>query len=141
MEEGRPVDVVAQRCKWKVVQHTDAVKRRLRDVLGPPRDRRAASTCLRKRCQRLLGCKVCLAHGFVLGLVLLDKEGAAVFAKQAGAYRYSAAGIRDMHHGITVVRRNLDGSVSPARRSSADEQRDGEVLPLHLAGHVHHLIE
>ena len=46
-----------------------------------------------------------------------------------------------MNDGLGVVRRDLDGGVGAAGGCSADEQRHFEVLALHLAGDVHHLVE
>ncbi len=42
---------------------------------------------------------------------------------------------------LAVVRRDFDGGVTAACGCSADEQRQLETLALHLARHVHHLIE
>ena len=46
-----------------------------------------------------------------------------------------------MHHRLAVVRRNLDGRVRLAGGRAADEQRELEAQPFHLAGDVLHLVE
>src|ERR1700733_10980033 len=46
-----------------------------------------------------------------------------------------------MDHRFAVVGRDLDGRVPSACGCSADEQRQLETLSLHLAGHMHHLVE
>ena len=46
-----------------------------------------------------------------------------------------------MYHWLAVMRRNLDGRVCPTGGGPADKQRQFEVLTLHLAGDVYHLVE
>src|SRR5271156_3193412 len=46
-----------------------------------------------------------------------------------------------MHYWLAIVWRNLDGRVCATGGRSADEQRQFEPLPLHLARHMHHLVK
>src|SRR5271166_290163 len=64
-----------------------------------------------------------------------------IVAQEAGGHGHGAAGIQNVHYRLAVVRRNFDGGVGPARRCSADEQRQLETLTLHLASHMDHLVE
>ena len=43
--------------------------------------------------------------------------------------------------GVRVARRDLHGGVQLRRRRAADQQRHREAAALHLARHVHHLVE
>ena len=65
----------------------------------------------------------------------------AVVTEEAGGHGHRPAGIQHMDHWLTIVRRNLDGRVRPAGGCAADEQRQPETLPLHLAGHMDHLVK
>ena len=82
-----------------------------------------------------------LAQRFVFGPMLRHELWLALVAQKAGGHRHRAAGIQHMDHRLAVVRRNLDGRVRAAGGRSADEQRQLEALPLHLAGHMHHFVE
>ena len=42
---------------------------------------------------------------------------------------------------MRIARRDLHGRVQLRRRRAADQQRHGEAAALHLARHVHHLVE
>ena len=44
-----------------------------------------------------------------------------------------------MDGGLGELGRDLDGRVLLGGRRAADQQRDADVQPLHLLGHVHHL--
>ena len=82
-----------------------------------------------------------LAQRFVVGAMLRDEVGFAVVAQQAGGDGHGAAGVEDVDDRLAVVRRDFDGGVRAAGGGAADEQRQLEALALHLAGHVHHLVE
>ena len=82
-----------------------------------------------------------LAERLVVGAMLRHERRLALVAQKAGRHGHRAAGIEHVDHRLAVVRRNLDGRVRPAGGCSADEQRQLETLALHLAGHVHHLVE
>ena len=73
--------------------------------------------------------------------MLRHERRLALVAQKAGRHRHCPAGIQHVDHRLAVVRRNLDGRVRPAGGRSADEQRQLETLALHLAGHMHHLVE
>jgi len=65
----------------------------------------------------------------------------AFVAQQAGRHRHGTARIEDMNYRLAVMRRNFDGRVRAAGGRPTDQQRQFESLPLHLACHVHHLVE
>lgn len=59
-----------------------------------------------------------------------------------GTYDDDAArGVEDVDGGRAVDGRDLDGRVGLGRGGAADEQRRRHVAPLHLLGHVDHLVQ
>ena len=62
-------------------------------------------------------------------------------AQKAGRNGHCSARIEDVDYGLAVMRRNLNGSVRPARGCPADEERQLEALTFHLSGHMYHLVE
>ena len=142
VEERRPVDELAQRGEREVVEHAHAGERGRGHVFGAPLDGRAAAARGSRARRALLARRgVGLAQRLVLGAMLRDERGLAVLAEQAGGHRHGAAGVEHVDDGLAVVRRDLDGGVRAAGGRAADEQRQLEALALHLAGHVHHLVE
>ena len=141
VEERRPVDELAERGQREVVEHAHAGELGRGKVFGAPLDGRAAAARGLERDELLARRGVGLAQRFVLGAMLRDELCLAVVAEQAGGDRHGAAGVEHVDHRLAVVRRNLDGGVRAAGGGSADEQRQLEVLALHLPGHVHHLVE
>ncbi len=141
MEERRPVNELAQGGERKVVEHANAGECGRGQVFGPPIDWRASCASSFKGDDLLAGRGVGLSERFVLGAMLRDEGIFAVVAEQAGGNGYGAAGVEDVDYRLAVVRSDLDGCVPPACGCSADEQRQLEPLPLHLAGHVNHLVE
>src|ERR1039457_345647 len=73
--------------------------------------------------------------------MLGDECGFAIVAEEAGGNWHGAAGIEHVNHRLAVVGRNFYGGMRAAGGRAADEQRQLEPLPLHLAGHVNHLVE
>ena len=73
--------------------------------------------------------------------MLRDERRLAVVAEQAGGDRHGAAGVEHVDDRLAVVRRDLDRGVRAAGGRAADEQRQLEALALHLARHMHHLVE
>ena len=141
MEDRRPVNKLAQRCQRKIVQHAHAHKFGLGQVLRTPLNRSPSLASGLKRNPLLARSRVCLPQRLVVSTMLFHERGLAVLAQQAGRHRHRAACIQHVNHGLTVMRRNLHGRVSAACRRPADQQRQLEPLPLHLLGHMHHLVE
>ena len=137
VEERRPVDELAQRREREVVEHAHAGERRAaamssaRHSIGV-RFARAASS----ETSLCFGAGVRSAELLVLGAVLRDERRLALVAEEAGGHRHGAAGVEHVHDRLAVVRRDLDRRVRAARRRAADEQRQLEALPLHLARDV-----
>ena len=75
-------------------------------------------------------------------LPVLGHEGRlALGAEEAGGDRHGAAGVEHVDHRFAVVGSDLHGGVRLAGGGAADQQRQLEPLPLHLARHVGHLIQ
>ena len=141
VEEGRPVDVIAQRGEGKIVEHAHAGELGCRNVFSAPLDGRAAAAGDLERDGLLTRRGVGFAQRLVFRAVLRDEGRLAFGAEQAGGDGHGAAGVEDVHDGLAVVRRDFDGRVRAAGGGAADEQRQFEALALHFAGHVHHFIE
>ena len=126
----------------KVVEHADAG-----EGSGAGRSSARQSMGVRRRAgvfeRDELGARggVGLAEGLVVGAMLGDEGGLAVFAEEAGGDGHGAAGVEHVDDRLAVVGRDFDGGVGAAGGGSADEQRQLEALALHLAGHVDHLVE
>src|SRR4029077_33055 len=73
--------------------------------------------------------------------MLYPERGLALVTEKAGGHGHRPAGIQHVDHWLAVVWCNLDGGVRPARGCPANEQRQLKPLTLHLARHVHHLVE
>ena len=82
-----------------------------------------------------------LAERLIVGAMLRHERRLAIVAQKASGHGHCPAGIQHVDHRLAVMRCNLDRRVRPARGCPADEQRQLEALTLHLAGHVHHLVE
>src|SRR5215472_663241 len=141
VEERRPVDVLAECCERLVFDGADACEVWCGDVFCAPFDCRAASARLLNRDDSLLWRGMALAQRLVLRAMLRLKGLALLVAEQARRHGHSAACITDVHDRLAVMRCNLDRGVRAAGSCSADEQRNFELLALHLARDVHHLVE
>ena len=73
--------------------------------------------------------------------MLLHECRLTFVAQKAGRNGHCSAGVEDVDYRLAVMRRNLNGSVRPARGCPADEERQLEALTFHLSGHMHHLVE
>jgi hypothetical protein len=141
VEEGRPVDVLAEGGEREVVEDADAGELGRGNVFDAPVDRVCGGAGFgeRRRAWR---------WGAAWALRRLrsrrdagDEGGFAVVAEQAGGDGDGAAGVEDVDDRLAVVGGDLDGGVGAAGGGSADEQRELEALALHLAGDVDHLVE
>ena len=81
------------------------------------------------------------AQRVVVGLDVVEQLLAAVVAEQRRGDRHRPGGVLDPHHGAVVLLVDLDRGVRARGRRAADQQRDGELLALHLGGQVDHLVE
>jgi hypothetical protein len=141
VEERRPVNELAQRRQRKVIQHAHAGKLRLGQILRAPLNRSAscAAPPQAKPASAAAPHEPCAAPH--IRAMLRHKLRLAIVAQQARRHRHRAARIQHMHHRLAVVRRNLHRRMRAARGRPANQQRQLETLPLHLARHMHHLIE
>src|SRR5882724_4385331 len=73
--------------------------------------------------------------------MLLHEGGFTFVAEKAGRDGHCSAGVEDVDYRLTIMRRDFDGRVCPARGCAANEERQLETLTLHLTSHVHHLVE
>ena len=122
VEERGPVDESAQGGEREIVQHADAGELGRRDVPGAPLDRRAACAGGIERNHALARRGVGTAQRFVIGAMLFHEGGFAIVAQQAGGDRNRAAGVEHMHHGLAVMRGDLDGGMRAAGSRAADQQ-------------------
>ena len=67
--------------------------------------------------------------------------GRRVVAQQRGRDRHRPRGVLHPDHRAVVLAVDLDRGVGARRRRAADQQRDGELLALHLGGEVDHLVQ
>jgi hypothetical protein len=141
VKERRPVDVVAEYREWLIFDHADAGELGCGEIFCAPFDGCAPGARFLDGDCDLLGCGVARAKGFVVGAMLCFELGTVVGAEEAGGDGNGAAGVADVHDGLAIVRGDFDGGVGAAGGSSTDEERDFEVLALHLAGDVHHFVE
>ena len=141
MEEGRPVDELAEGGEGEVVEDADAEEGWGGQVFGFPGDGSAACAGFFDGDYGLAWGGVGFAEGLVVGAMLGDEVGLAVVAEERGGDGDGAAGVEDVDDGLAVVRGDLDGGVSAAGGGSADEERDFEALALHFLGDVDHLVE
>src|ERR1700689_27746 len=81
------------------------------------------------------------AQRLVIGAMLRHERRLTFVAQKAGRDWHCSAGVEDVDYGLTIVRRDFNGSVCAARGCAANEQWQFETLTLHLAGHVDHLVE
>ena len=82
-----------------------------------------------------------LPHLLLLGPVLLIQGLAGVGVAQAAHHRNRARGVDDMDGLVPVSRRDLYRRVFLACGGPTDEERQVQVPPLHLPGHVGHLFQ
>jgi len=86
--------------------------------------------------------KVRLDHPLVFNVEIGEVVAALIVGQQLRDHADRAARIGDMHdRAVGVGRRHPQRGVDAARRRTADQQRHVEVLALHLAGDVDHLVE
>ena len=90
-----------------------------------------------------LGTLVRLDHSSVLGVELGEERRRVGRRRAASRSRRRArlASATCTTGAVRVGRRHAQRGVDPAGGRAADQQRDREVLALHLAGDVHHLVE
>src|SRR5271167_4263095 len=73
---------------------------------------------------------------------MLCHEGRfTIVAQKAGRDGHCSTGVEYVDYRLTIMRRDFDGRVRPARGRPADQERQLETLTLHLAGNVDHLVE
>src|SRR5215470_8878792 len=82
-----------------------------------------------------------LTHRLVFSAMLFNEIRFTFLAQKAGSNRHRTAGIEDVNNRLAVMRRNLNGSVRPARSRSTDQQWNLEAIALHFPRHMYHLIE
>ncbi|MBV6410709.1 MAG: hypothetical protein GAKPKEKM_01531 [Rhodocyclaceae bacterium] len=82
-----------------------------------------------------------LAHLGVIGGDLGAVGSALSLREQLRDDADGARGVRHVHRGAGIVRRDLDGGVGARGGGAADQQRLGEALALHLGGDVGHLLQ
>src|ERR1700733_14189728 len=73
--------------------------------------------------------------------MLLQERGFSFVAEKTGGHGHGPAGIQDVDDWLAVMWRNLNGGMRAARGCPSNQQRQLEALTLHLAGHMHHLVE
>ena len=142
-EERRPVYAAHQLAEIVVVKHAGAGEGRLRRLIAVPGDRRLVGTRLCNReCFGLRPAgRMFLPHlrivvGDLLGIGLLRR-----LRQKVGSNAHSAAGIGDINHRVLIIRRDFHRRMHLGGCRPADQQRNVEFLPLHLGGHVAHLIQ
>ena len=84
---------------------------------------------------------VALADGLVVGGDLVHERLAALRRGQRGHGRDALRGVEDVDGGAAVVRGHLHGRVELRGRRAADEEREPQPCPLHLARHRDHLVQ
>ena len=124
------------------LDHAHAREGGRRQVLRPPVDRRPA---LARRGERKQGLALLLAvqlPQLVLRCaVLLVEPLAPLGLEQVGDDRDDARGVEDVQRRLAVGGRDLHRRVLARGGRAADQERQVEPAPLHLLGHVHHLVE
>jgi hypothetical protein len=81
-------------------------------------------------------------HPAVFGAERVDVRAFLVVGQQARHHAHRTARIGHVDGlAALVLRVDLHGRVDAARGGAADEERDIEALALHLARHMHHLVE
>ena len=142
-EEGRPVNERHEFRQRQVGDGADARERGPGDVCGLPNDGRSVGARLGQRQGFLVGS---FAGVLVAGLLLLTRDlgdvvRLLVITDQGADHADGAGGVQDVDDRLPVVRGDLDGGVDSARGRAADQQRHLEILTLHLAGHMGHLVQ
>ena len=143
MEEGRPVDVVANLAQGQVLDHAGAGEGGGGDVDRLPVGGEAAAAAFLEGEERLRGLLALVgdAGPLVFEPVVGDEGGALRVAEERADDADGAGGVEDMDGRIGVVMGDLDRGVGLAGGGAADEEREGEAFALHLAGDVNHLVE
>ena len=139
VEEELPVDVLAERGEVGLDQ---AAAGELRHGQVVERDAVPVRARLRERQQRLallLGVQV--AQPILVGAVLGVEPHAPLGIEQVGDDADDARGVEDVDDRLRVRGRDPHRRVLARRRGAADQQRQVDPAPLHLARDVDHLVE
>ena len=141
MEEERPVHVVPEDGELRLDDAQPGEAGRL-EVVGVPLDRRLALARARQREERLaLLLAVELPQPLLRGPVLVIQALPPLRLEQVGHDADDPRGVEHVQGRLCVRRRDPDRSVLARGRGSADQERQLEAAPLHLVGHVDHLVE
>ena len=141
MEEERPVDVASKRLDLRL-DGANAGERRHGQVLVAPDDRRAVRARPGQRQQRLpLTLAVELAQPVLVDAVLRIERRAALRVEQVPNHADDPRRVEDVHRRLAVLGRDADRRVLPRCRRAADQERQRQPAPFHLAGDADHLVE
>ncbi len=143
-EERCPVDVLGQDVEIDVVQHLGAGKRRLDRRVAAPVELRLLGDG--GRVAQALGARAAvggaLAHVDVFQAGFLDECRLQFLGQQLRRHAHGAGGVGDVDHRVVAVfGLDLHGRVGLGSGGATDHQRQVEILALHLAGDVHHLVQ